>query len=88
VAIQDNRLVRCLWGLTFANSSARAVQFTEQTCQHALRWSWNWETGFFRDQTDDLKYVRNYMLRMGYGNWDFKRNRARAKTESATSVEE
>jgi len=58
-----------------------AVQFTEQTCQHVTRWSWNWETGFYYDQIDDFEYVRDYMLRVIYGNWAYQKNDARDKKD-------
>jgi hypothetical protein len=51
-----------------------AVQFTEQTCQDVTRWGWNWETGFYRNQIEDFEYIRDYMLRVIYGNWAFQKN--------------
>jgi len=60
-----------------------AVQFTEQTCQHATRWGWNWETGFYYDQIDDFEYVRDYMLRVIYGNWAFQKNQAKDRDKYA-----
>lgn len=61
-----------------------AVQFTEQTCQNATRWNWNWETGFYYDQIADFEYVRDYMLRVIYGNWAFQKNHSRDKERYAS----
>jgi FAD dependent oxidoreductase len=61
-----------------------ALQFTEQTCQNATRWGWNWETGFHYDQIDDFEYVRDYMLRVIYGNWAFQKNHAKDKAKYAS----
>ena len=60
-----------------------AVQFTEQTCQNATRWGWNWEAGFHYDQIAEFEYVRDYMLRVIYGNWAFQKNHAKDKKKYA-----
>jgi hypothetical protein len=56
-----------------------AIQFTEETCQHLTRGDWNWETGFFWNQVDDIEFIRDYGLRAVYGNWDFLKNKSREK---------
>lgn len=56
-----------------------AIQFTEETCQHLLRGDWDWETGFFRDQVEDIEYIRDHALRAVFGNWDFLKNKSHGK---------
>jgi hypothetical protein len=53
-----------------------AVQFTEETCQHLTRGDWDWETGFYWDQIEDIEYIRDYGLRAVYGNWAFLKNKS------------
>lgn len=54
-----------------------AVQFNEQTCHRAMRGDWDWETGMNRDQIDDIEQIRDYALRVTFGNWSFLKNRSR-----------
>ena len=56
-----------------------AVQFTEETCQHLTRGDWDWETGFYHDQIEDIEYIRDYGLRAVYGNWAFLKNKSKEK---------
>lgn len=56
-----------------------AVQFTEETCQHLTRGDWDWETGFYWDQIEDIEYIRDYGLRAVYGNWSFLKNQSKKK---------
>ena len=51
-----------------------AVEFTEETVQQLTRGDWDWETGFYWDQIDDIEYIRDYGLRAVYGNWSFLKN--------------
>lgn len=51
-----------------------AVQFTEFTCRYKIRGDWNWETGFYRDQISEIEYIRDYALRVVFGNWSFIKN--------------
>lgn len=51
-----------------------AVQFTEETCKHKIKGDWNWETGFFRDQVHDIEHIRDYALRVIFGNWSYLKN--------------
>ncbi len=60
-----------------------AVQFSHQTCQTETRGDWNWETGMNRHQVDEFEYIRDYGLRVVYGNWSFLKNRSAFKTEYA-----
>jgi hypothetical protein len=56
-----------------------AVQFTEETCQHLTRGDWDWETGFYWDQVEDIEYIRDYGLRAVFGNWSFLKNQSKEK---------
>lgn len=56
-----------------------AVQFNEETVQHLTRGDWNWETGFYLDQVNDIEYIRDYGLRAAYGNWSFLKNSSKEK---------
>lgn len=58
-----------------------AVQFTEATCQRVMRYQWYWEAGFYKDQIRDAEYIRDYWLRVIYGNWAFLKNRSAATKE-------
>jgi len=53
-----------------------ALQFTDETCQHATRGEWNWECGLSWNQIDAFEAVRDHALRAVYGNWAFQKNRA------------
>ena len=51
-----------------------AVEFTEETVQQLTRGDWDWETGFYWDQIENIEYIRDYGLRAVYGNWSFLKN--------------
>jgi hypothetical protein len=56
-----------------------AVQFNEKTCQHLTRGDWDWETGFYRNQIEDIEYIRDYGLRAVFGNWSYLKNQSSEK---------
>ena len=56
-----------------------AAQFTEETCQRLTRGDWDWETGFYLDQVEDIEYIRDYGLRALFGNWSFLKNSSKVK---------
>jgi len=58
-----------------------AVRFDDQTCQKETRGEWNWETGMDRHQVDEFEYIRDYGLRVVYGNWSFLKNKSKWKRE-------
>ena len=66
---QPERFPDCPW----------ALQFTEQSCQHATRGDWNWEAGLNRDQITEFEYIRDHSFRAIYGNWAFQKNHSRNK---------
>lgn len=51
-----------------------AVQFSEQTCQPMTRGDWDWETGQTRNAVDEIEFIRDYGLRVVFGNWAYLKN--------------
>jgi hypothetical protein len=51
-----------------------AVQFNEKTAHRVVRGDWDWETGLNRNQIDEIEFIRDYALRVTYGNWAFLKN--------------
>ncbi|MCA9134336.1 MAG: FAD-dependent oxidoreductase, partial [Planctomycetales bacterium] len=45
-----------------------AVQFDAQTAVATTKGDWDWETGADRDQVDDIEQIRDYALRIVFGN--------------------
>ncbi len=70
---QPTRFPDCPW----------ALQFTEESCQHATRGDWSWETGLNQDQITEFEYIRDYSFRAIYGNWAFQKNHSRNKDKYA-----
>ena len=60
-----------------------ALQFNEESCQHATRGDWNWEAGLLRDQITEFEYIRDYSFRAIYGNWAFQKNHSHNKDKYA-----
>jgi len=60
-----------------------AMQFSEESCQHALQGSWNWESGFSKNMISDLEEIRDNQLRAIFGNWAFQKNSSTRKEEYA-----
>jgi len=58
-----------------------AVQFSEATVQYTNSSNWTWETGFHYDQIKDFEYIRDYALRVIYGNWSYLKNFSGRKEE-------
>jgi hypothetical protein len=58
-----------------------ALSFTEQSCEHATRGDWNWETGLNKDQIADFESIRDHALRAVYGNWAFLKNHSQDKAK-------
>jgi hypothetical protein len=56
-----------------------AVQFDEKTAHMEIRGDWDWETGLSRNQVDEIEFIRDYALRVTFGNWDFVKNRSSNK---------
>ncbi len=64
----------CFWG----------VQFDDKTCVRSTRGDWDWETGALRDQVTEFERIRDYALRVTFGNWAVLKNHERFKSEFAS----
>ena len=51
-----------------------AVRFDDKTCQRGTRGDWDWEAGMNRNQVTDIERIRDYALRVVYGNWAYLKN--------------
>jgi hypothetical protein len=60
-----------------------ALQFTEESCQHATRGDWDWETGMHNNQIIEFEYIRDHAFRAIYGNWAFQKNNSSDKAKYA-----
>ena len=60
-----------------------AVQFTQESCQPVFRGDWDWETGMNRNQITEAEFIRDYGLRVIYGNWAFMKNHSGQKAKYA-----
>jgi hypothetical protein len=60
-----------------------AVQFDEETCHKVTKGDWDWETGLNRNQVKEAEFIRDYALRVTFGNWDFLKNRSSDKSKFA-----
>ncbi len=60
-----------------------AVQFNAQTCQSVTRGDWDWETGMNRNQITEIERIRDYALRVVYGNWSYLKNDSPKKEKFA-----
>jgi len=63
----------CSWG----------VQFDDMSCIKTTRGDWDWETGALRDQVTEFERIRDYALRVTFGNWAVLKNHERFKSEFA-----
>ena len=69
--------------VAFPSTSPWSVRFDEQTSVKTLKGDWDWETGALRDQVRDIEVIRDYALRVIYGNWDFLKNKSIEKDDFA-----
>jgi len=60
-----------------------ALPFDETTCVKATRGDWNWETGFGKHQVAEIEQIRDYGLRVVFGNWAVLKNHPRFRDEFA-----
>ncbi|MCK5704306.1 MAG: FAD-dependent oxidoreductase, partial [Cyclobacteriaceae bacterium] len=67
----------------FPDTSPWAVQFSEETSHKVIKGDWDWETGANRDQVREIETIRDYALRVVYGNWDFIKNKSTEKAKFA-----
>lgn len=68
---------------SFPETSPWAVQFNEETSHKVIKGDWDWETGANRDQVTEIETIRDYALRVVYGNWDFIKNKSVEKEKFA-----
>jgi hypothetical protein len=60
-----------------------AVPFTAETCIKDIKGDWDWETGADRDQISEFEHIRDYALRITFGNWSVLKNDEKFKDEFA-----
>ncbi len=60
-----------------------AVQFNRENCQRVTMGDWNWETGMNRDQITEAERIRDYGLRVVFGNWAYLKNQSEMKEQIA-----
>lgn len=51
-----------------------AVGFTEETCVETIRGDWDWETGSDLNHATQMEEIRDYALRVVFGNWSALKN--------------
>ncbi|MEQ9289046.1 MAG: FAD-dependent oxidoreductase [Cyclobacteriaceae bacterium] len=64
---------------SFPDTSPWAVEFNEENSHKVTKGDWNWETGANRDQITEIEFIRDYALRVTFGNWDFIKNKSKDK---------
>ncbi len=60
-----------------------AVHFDEKSCMPTTRGDWDWETGAHRDQVREIETIRDYLLRVIFGNWAVLKNHPKFKKKFA-----
>lgn len=51
-----------------------AIGFTTKSCVQATRGDWNWETGSRLNHATQMEEIRDYALRVVFGNWSVLKN--------------
>ncbi|MBO5959835.1 MAG: FAD-dependent oxidoreductase, partial [Lentisphaeria bacterium] len=59
------------------------LEFTEKTCYYRTSGDWETETGQYRDQADEIEYIRDYSLMTTFCNWSYLKNRSEKRSEFA-----
>ena len=65
----------------FPSTSPWSVNFDEETAIKTFKGDWDWETGAMRNQITEIEFIRDYALRVTFGNWDYLKNNATYKDE-------
>ena len=60
-----------------------ALPLNEKTCVKTTRGDWDWETGATRNHVTEIEQIRDYGLRVVYGNWAVLKNHPKFKDEFA-----
>lgn len=55
----------------------------ESRCYYVTSGDWEAETGQYRDQVDEVEYIRDYSLMTTFANWSFLKNHSARKAEWA-----
>jgi hypothetical protein len=50
------------------------IGFTEETCVDTVRGDWDWETGAHLNNATQMEEIRDYALRVVFGNWSVLKN--------------
>ncbi len=50
------------------------IGFTEETCVETFRGDWDWETGSNLNNATQMEEIRDYALRVVFGNWSVLKN--------------
>ncbi len=53
-----------------------AIGFSDKTCIKATHGDWNWETGAYLNHATQIEEIRDYALRIVFGNWSVLKNNA------------
>jgi len=56
-----------------------AVQFNEENCLPVTKGDWNWETGARQNHVTEIEQIRDYALRVVFGNWTVLKNSPKFK---------
>ncbi len=59
------------------------VEFTEDKCYYRISGDWETETGQYRDQANDIEYIRDYSLMTTFCNWSYIKNHSERREEYA-----
>ncbi len=59
------------------------IRFSEELCCYQTHGDWEAETGQYRDQSEEIEYIRDYSLMTTFANWSYLKNHSKRKTEWA-----
>lgn len=60
-----------------------ALAFDDNSCRDVIKGSWNWESGYTKNQIDEAETIRDNMFRVIYGNWSHQKNSPEFKEKYA-----
>jgi len=60
-----------------------ALRLDETTCVETTKGDWDWETGADRDHVEEIERIRDYALRVVFGNWSVLKNHPKYKAKYA-----
>ena len=59
------------------------IRITEETCRPVTEGDWENESGQYRNQAEEIEYIRDYALMTTFANWSFLKNHFSRKAEWA-----